>query len=144
MICIVENDRQKQRSRFKTLFSARVCCSSAQCIFQYVLLFSPDPSRLCLNAAGMPFNLHAKSGLWSLVLLQGHLCFSALWHRLFSLLLRVSWVWLAWNSTVPDGGFQNPRGRCEANDTKMVPPFINTFGSIQMTASLCFALCTKP
>lgn len=50
------------------------------------------------------------------LLLQCHLWFRALWQRPLSQARRVSWVRLAWNSSVPDGRFQRPRGRREAND----------------------------
>ena len=53
------------------------------------------------------------------LLLQCHLQFGALWQRPLSQALRVSWVRLAWNSTVPDGRFQRPRGRCEALPSRL-------------------------
>lgn len=53
------------------------------------------------------------------LLLQCHLWFGALWQRPLSQALHVSWVWLAWNSTVPDG---MPRGIREAGDETCISP----------------------
>ncbi len=92
-------------------------------------LFTPHPSRLCLNATEMSVTFTGY--MWTAVpgcaqesplLLQCHLWFGALWQRPLSQALRVSWVRLAWNSTVPDGRVQRPQGRCEANDETWLSP----------------------
>lgn len=86
-------------------------------------LFSPHPSRLRLNATELSVTFTGY--MWSAVpgyalesplLLQCHLWFGAVWQRPLSRVLRISWVRLAWNSTVPDGRFQRPWGTREAND----------------------------
>lgn len=88
-----------------------------------LLLFFPHPSRLHLNATEMSVTFTGY--MWTVVpscaqksalLLQCHLWFGAVRQRPLSQELCVSWVRLAWNSTVPDGRIQRPRGRCEASD----------------------------
>ena len=111
-------------------------------------LFSPHPSRLCLNATEMSVTFMGY--MWTVVpscaqkstlLLQCHLWFGALWQRPLSQALYVSWVRLAWNSTVPDGRFQRPWGRCEANDETRLSPLLPFFLTviIPVTESRCFA-----
>lgn len=116
-------------------------------------LFSSHPSRLCLNATEMSVTFAGY--MWTLVpgsvqksplLLQCHLWFGAVWQRPLSQALRVSWVRLAWNSTVPDGRLQSPGGRREANDETWFSPLPvhkHLQCTVPMTESRCFAQSTE-
>lgn len=115
------------------------------CVFPaaHVLpVFSPHPSRHCLNATELSVTFTRY--MWSAVpgcaqesplLLQCHLWFGAVWQRPLSRVLQVSWVRLAWNSTVPDGRFHRPPGTCEVNVASL-SCFMNTYCTVTMTAKV--------
>lgn len=128
------------------VFTLCVCLRPAAHVLP---LFSPHPSKLCLNATKMSVTFTGY--MWSAVpgsaqsplLLQCHLWFGALWQRPLSQPLHVSWVRLAWNSTVPDGRLQRPRGRPMTKHGSPLSHFINTYSAVPMTESRCFAQSTE-
>ena len=105
-------------------FIQRVCLRPAGHVLP---LFSPHPSRLFLNASEMSvtFTRYMWVAVAGCSLLSYYNVISG-WELCdkgpLSQALRVSWVRLVWNSSVPDGRIQRPRGRHEANDETWFTP----------------------